>query len=191
MCFYTLVWNCAMVHTHTYMRHHTDSHEPPHPPFPTTHTAVPHAQTCLPSTNHLRGPSHCLWEQKITGMKRTLLGQTSACFRTDRQAKELPGMYKMGVIGVTSLSYLIMLWWWEGVLAHTHWTAERIAGGTIWIVWEILHFLKCVLGAPEALFRAYTQYIYTRKLPSLISGFRWKSMTYGAQASGLRSSHVR
>ena len=62
-------------------------------------------------------------------MKRTLLGQTSACFRTDRQAKELPGMYKMGVIGVTSLSYLIMLWWWEGVLAHTHWTAERIAGG--------------------------------------------------------------
>ena len=35
---------------------------------------------------------------------------------------------------------------------------------------EILHALKCVLGAPEALFRACTQYIYTCKLPSSISG---------------------
>ena len=37
---------------------------------------------------------------------------------------------------------------------------------------EILHALKCVLGAPEALFHACTQYIYTCKLPSSISGFR-------------------
>ena len=41
---------------------------------------------------------------------------------------------------------------------------------------EILHVLKCVLGAPEARFRACTQYVcYTCKL------------TYGALASGLRS----
>ena len=56
---------------------------------------------------------------------------------------------------------------------------------------EILHAPKCVLGAPEALFHACTQYIYTCKLPSLISGFRLKSATYGALASGLCSSHVR
>ena len=56
---------------------------------------------------------------------------------------------------------------------------------------EILHALKCVLGAPDALFRACTQYIYTCKLLSSISGFRSKSTTYKALASGLRSSHVR
>ena len=56
---------------------------------------------------------------------------------------------------------------------------------------EILRALKCVLGAPEALFHARTQYIYTCKFLSLISGFRLKSMTYKALASGLRSSHVR
>ena len=56
---------------------------------------------------------------------------------------------------------------------------------------RILHALKCVLGAPEALFRACTQYIYTCKLPSSISGFRSKSATYGALASGLHSSHIR
>ena len=49
-------------------------------------------------------------------------------------------------------------------------------GPTKWIVWEgsggshpenfeILHALKCVLEAPEALFHACTQYIYTYKLP--------------------------
>ena len=54
---------------------------------------------------------------------------------------------------------------------------------------EILHALKCVLGAPEALFCACTQYIYTCKLPSSISGFRLKSATYGALGSGLCSSH--
>ena len=37
---------------------------------------------------------------------------------------------------------------------------------------EILHALKCVLGASEAPFRACTWYIYTCKLPSSISGFR-------------------
>ena len=41
---------------------------------------------------------------------------------------------------------------------------------------EILHALKCVLGAPESLFRAHTQHIYTCKLPSSISGFRSKSI---------------
>ena len=50
---------------------------------------------------------------------------------------------------------------------------------------ENLHALKCVLGAPEALFHACTQYIYTCKLPSSISGFRSKSTTYGALASEL------
>ena len=52
---------------------------------------------------------------------------------------------------------------------------------------EILHALKCVLGAPEALFRACTQHIYTCNLPSLISGFRLKSTTYGALTSRLCS----
>ena len=50
----------------------------------------------------------------------------------------------------------------------------------------ILHALKCVLGTPEALFRACTQYIYTCKLPSSISSFRSKSATNGALASGER-----
>ena len=40
----------------------------------------------------------------------------------------------------------------------------------VWGNFEILHALKCVLGAPGALFRACTQYIYTCKLPSSISG---------------------
>ena len=52
---------------------------------------------------------------------------------------------------------------------------------------EILHALKCILGAPEALFRARTQYIYTCKLPSSISGFRSKNTMYGALASRRRS----
>ena len=56
---------------------------------------------------------------------------------------------------------------------------------------EILHAVKCVLGAPETLFRACTQCIYTCKFPSSISGSRSKSMTSGALASGLCSSHVR
>ena len=58
---------------------------------------------------------------------------------------------------------------------------------------EILHALKGVLGAPEALFRACTQYIYvyTCKSLSSISGFRSKSTTYGALASRLRRSHTR
>ena len=50
---------------------------------------------------------------------------------------------------------------------------------------EILHALKCVLEAPEALFHTCTQYIYTCKLPSSINGFRSKSTTYGALASEL------
>ena len=65
------------------------------------------------------------------------------------------------------------------------------SGGTPPGNFEILHALKCVLGAPEAVFRARTQYIYTCKSPSSISGFRSKSTTYGAVASGLCSSHVR
>ena len=49
-----------------------------------------------------------------------------------------------------------------------------------------LHALKWVLGAPEVLFRACTQYICTCKLPSstlcVVSNFRSKSTTYGALA---------
>ena len=56
----------------------------------------------------------------------------------------------------------------------------RGSGGTFSGNFEILHALKCVLGAPEALFRACTQYIYTCKLPSSISSFRLKNTTYGA-----------
>ena len=56
---------------------------------------------------------------------------------------------------------------------------------------EILCALKFILGASEALFCACTQYIYTCKLPSSISGFRSKSTTCRALASRLRSSHVR
>ena len=48
---------------------------------------------------------------------------------------------------------------------------------------EILHALKCVLGDPEALFRACIQYIYTCKLLSSISYFRSKCMTYRALAT--------
>ena len=51
---------------------------------------------------------------------------------------------------------------------------------------EILNSLKCVLGAPKAVFCTCTQCIYTCKLPSSISGFRSKSMTYRALASRLQ-----
>ena len=54
-----------------------------------------------------------------------------------------------------------------------------VGGGALW-GWghapRILHALKCVLGASEALFRACTQYIYTCKLPSSSSGFMSKSI---------------
>ena len=52
---------------------------------------------------------------------------------------------------------------------------EGWSGGTPSGNFEIFQALKCVLGAPEALFCACTQYIYTCKLPSSISGFRSKS----------------
>ena len=55
----------------------------------------------------------------------------------------------------------------------------RGSGGTPPGNFEILHAPKCVLGAPEALFRACTQYIYTCKFPSSISSFRSKTQ-YGA-----------
>jgi len=51
---------------------------------------------------------------------------------------------------------------------------------------EILHSLKCVLGAPMAVFHACIQYIYTCKWLSSISGFRSKSTTYRALASRLQ-----
>ena len=54
----------------------------------------------------------------------------------------------------------------------------RGVGGTPPGNFEMLHALKCVLGAPEAPFRACTRYIYTCKLLSSISGFRSKSTTY-------------
>ena len=37
-------------------------------------------------------------------------------------------------------------------------------------------------GAPESLFCECTEYTYTCKLPSLVSGFKLKSTTYGALA---------
>ena len=55
---------------------------------------------------------------------------------------------------------------------------------------EILCALKFVVGAPEALFCACTQYIYTYKVLSSISSFRSKSTTYGGLDSGLCSSHI-
>ena len=72
-------------------------------------------------------------------------------------------------------------------------------GPAIWMVrggsggmppgnFEILHALKCVLGASEALFCAYTQCI-TCKLPPPISSFRLKSTTYRALASRQHSSY--
>ena len=71
------------------------------------------------------------------------------------------------------------------------WTVRGESGGMPPGNCAILHALKCVLGAPEALYCACTQYIYTCKLLSSISGFRSKRTTYGALASRLRSSHVR
>ena len=50
---------------------------------------------------------------------------------------------------------------------------------------ENLHAVKCVLGGPEALCRPCTQYIYTCKLLSSISGFRSKSTTYALTYSTL------
>ena len=57
----------------------------------------------------------------------------------------------------------------------------RGVGGTPPENFEILHALKCVLRAP---FCACIQYIPTCLFPSLFSGFRSKSTTYGALASG-------
>ena len=58
---------------------------------------------------------------------------------------------------------------------------EGGAGGMPPGNFEILHGLKCVLGAS---FRACIQYINTYQLPSSFSSFRSKSMTYGALVSG-------
>ena len=49
---------------------------------------------------------------------------------------------------------------------------------------EILHALKCVLRASQVPFCACIQYIPTCQCLSLFSGFRVKSMTYRALASG-------
>ena len=47
---------------------------------------------------------------------------------------------------------------------------------------EILHGLKCILGAP---FCACIQNLHNCKLLSSFSGFRSKNTTYGTLASGL------
>ena len=62
------------------------------------------------------------------------------------------------------------------------------AGGTPPENFEILHALKCILRASQVPFCACIQYIPTFQLPSLFSGFRSKSTTYGAL---LRRGHVR
>ena len=80
--------------------------------------------------------------------------------------------------------------------------AERIVGGQdkyikwgpyyrlgVWghgprnFFFAVLHALKCVLGASEAPFQAYIQYMHTCQLPSSFRGFRSKSTTYGALVS--------
>ena len=66
----------------------------------------------------------------------------------------------------------------------------RGVGGTPPENVEILHALKCVLGASEAPFCAFTQYITCKLLPP-ISSFRLKSTTYGALGSRQHSCHVR
>ena len=52
------------------------------------------------------------------------------------------------------------------------WIVQGQSGGVPLGNFEILHALKCVLEAPEALFCACTQHIYTCKLPFSISGFQ-------------------
>ena len=70
------------------------------------------------------------------------------------------------------------------------------AGPSIWIVggglggtplgnFEILHALKYVLGAPEALFCTCIQYL---QVTVLNLWFQIENMTYRALASGLRST---
>ena len=63
-------------------------------------------------------------------------------------------------------------WGWGGLQKVGPYKMDCVGGvwGTPPGNFEILYALKCVLGAPEALFHACTQYIYTCKLPSLISG---------------------
>ena len=56
---------------------------------------------------------------------------------------------------------------------YEKWGAHSIAcvrGGTPPGNFAILHALKCVLGASEASFRAYIQYIHTCQLSSSFSG---------------------
>ena len=57
------------------------------------------------------------------------------------------------------------------------------SGGTPPENFEILHALKCVLRASQVPFCACIQYIPTCQLPSLFSGIRSKSTTYGGPAA--------
>ena len=82
----------------------------PHPP--PTHTHTPHLQRFLvpkhvsPAPTTYQDPRTAFENvQKMTGMKRSPFGQTSARFRTDRQAKELPGTYQALVGGVLHSPY--------------------------------------------------------------------------------------
>ena len=59
-------------------------------------------------------------------------------------------------------------------------TIKRGLGRMPPINFEILHALKCVLGASEVPFH---EYIYTSQLPSSFSRFRSKSTTYRTLAS--------
>ena len=89
-------------HTHTTHTHTTHTHTH-------THTHTPHLQRFLmpkhvsPAPTTYQDPRTAFESvRKMTGMRRTPFGQTSARFRTDRQAKELPGTYQALVGGVTS-----------------------------------------------------------------------------------------
>ena len=57
--------------------------------------------------------------------------------------------------------------------------------------WDFTCSEVCSGGSWGSFSYAHSSYIYTCKMPSSISCFRSKSMTYRALASGLRSSHVR
>ena len=162
------------------MRHsHWQSWTPPSSPFP-HHT---HHHTCSGSSCPNMSPQHQPPTRTLTLPLRAEDEEdsiwTDVCPLQDRQAKELPGTYKMGVRGLTSLSYLIMFWWREEVLAHTH-------TGPLSGLREIVRFYIFW----SVFWGSWGSFSCICKLPSLIRGFRLKSTMYGALASGLGSSHV-
>ena len=93
--------------------------------------------------------------------------------------------------------------WWKGAGIHPVQAAERIGGGRANTKSAARNkdSVRGVGVCPKKILRFYMLwsvfwelvrlFMYTYKMPSSIGGFRLKSMTYGALASGLRSSLVR